>query len=286
MQLVQSVLLERAWNSTPDGLGRLIPRARDGSIGEGVVLGPTAVAYANDLVYVFDNAERGRKRLVAYDASGRMISSVPLPGGESWGDLVVNPADSSVFVIDHLVDKIYEVQGDIVTELGPICLRDFPVGLKFGYDEDSGTLYVHDYERGDVPLITAGEPLDLEDRIVRNLEPVTGDLEEQDRHNVLLKLRDGQELRIGFDAPVQCVEETIMDRHGIVWVLYTLEGDFQMRRLARVDPLRHTVGVTSLDVYFPYESTRNMVASGNGVVIVAGNEETARVLSFEYSGSL
>ena len=113
-----------------------------------------------------------------------------------------------------------------------------------------------------------------------------GDYEEANPENILLKFKDGRELRIGFERPVQCVEEVTMDRQGIVWVLYTLAGDYQLRRLARVDPVRQTVGVAMLDVFFVYDVARHMAPSGNGIMIVAGDTETGRLLSFEYSGSL
>jgi hypothetical protein len=283
MQLTRKVLLEKTWNSAPDALGLTVPRDTDGSIREGSFVGPGAIAFAGDSIYVLDSSGN---RLAVYDRAGNMVSSIALPG-TSYGDLVLSPTDSSLFVVDHLNDAILKVSGSDVSGVGSVSLKEFSLGLKFGYDEASRTLYVHDFEFDrDIPLIVNGQALEPEARVAQALAPVRGDFEEEDRRNILLKFKGGQEMRIAFDVPVQCVEEMIMDRLGIVWVLYTLEGDFRMRRLARVDPLRQTVGVAPLDVFFLYDSTRHMTPSGNGIVIVAGDGDTGRVLSFEYAAEL
>jgi hypothetical protein len=286
MHLTKKVLLEKHWNSEPAALGRFVPRNKDGT-NEGAVLGPTSVACIGDSIYVFDNNDPSKRRLAVYDKNGGMISSVSLPGGLSWADLVVDSSDSSLFVIDHALSKIYKVRDGEVTETSQVSLRDFSLGMRFGYDESSGTLYVRDREQNrDIPILVNGEPVDSSKRNVQTLSPVWGDFDPENNYNLLLNFKDGQNLKVAFDARVESVDEMTMDRQGRVWVIFTLEGDYRVRRLALVDPVGKTAGVELLDIQFPYENIRRMTPSGNGIVIVSGDDEKGLLRSYEYSGRL
>jgi hypothetical protein len=279
-------LLGKNWNSGPDALGRFTPLGEDGR-NEGAILGPTSVACIGDSVYVFDNNDSARRRLAVYDADGRMISSVPLPGGLSWADLVVDSSDSSLFVIDHPLNKIYKVRDGQVSDMGQILLGDFSLGMRFGYDEESKTLYVRDREQNaDIPVFINGQPVNLNERNRQTLSPVWGDFDPENNHNLLLNFKDGQTIRVAFDRPVESVDEMTMDRQGRVWVIFTLEWDYRVRRLAVVDPSRKTAGVELLDMQFPYENIRRMAPGRNGVVIVSGTDEKGLLRSYEYAGKL
>jgi DNA-binding beta-propeller fold protein YncE len=280
VHFTKKVLLDKPWNGEPDALGRFDPV-------EGATLGPTSVACIGDTLYVFDNNDPGKRRLAVYDPNGRMSSSVPLPGGLSWADLVVDTSDSSLFVIDHALNKIYKIQGGKVSETGKVSLRDFSLGMRFGYDEASGTLYVRDREQnGDIPILINGQPVDSSKRNVQTLSPVWGDFDPENNYNLLLNFKDGSNLRVAFDKRVESVDEMTMDRQGRVWVIFTLEGDYRVRRLARVDPVRKTAGVELLDLQFAYDCIRRMTPSGNGIVIVSGDDKKGFVRSYEYPGSL
>ncbi len=138
MHLIRKVLLDKKWNSDSDALGQTAPRADDGSVRDGSIVGPNSVAFAGDSIYVLDSS---RNRLAGYDVTGRMISSVALPG-TSYGDLVVDPSDSSLFVIDHLHDAIYKVHGGEVSKIGSVPLKEnISLGLKFGYDAASSPFH-------------------------------------------------------------------------------------------------------------------------------------------------
>jgi hypothetical protein len=286
IHLTKKVLLERKWNSAPDAFGRFVPTNKDGTK-EGAVLGPTSVACIGDSIYVFDNNDSGKRRLAVYDANGRMISSVSLPGGLSWADLVVDSSDSSLFVIDHALNKIYKVRSGEISESGQVSLRDFSLGMRFGFDESSSTLYVRDREQNaDIPILINGQPVDSRKQNAQALSPVWGDFDPENNYNLLLNFKDGSNLRVAFDTRVESVDEMTMDRQGRVWVIFTLEGDYRVRRLALVDPVQKTAGVELLDLQFPYENIRRMTQSGNGIVIVSGDDEKGLLRSYEYSGRL
>ena len=280
MKITTKVLLSKEWNSAADALSRDEPP--EGM--EGSSQGPHSVAYVNDTVYVLDSV---KNRLLGYDKEGRLVSTVALPNTRLPADLVVNPSDSSLFVIDQYEQNIYKVKDGQATLIQSIPLKDFSLGEKFGYDAVSGTLYINSPERhGDVALMVNGQVVDLNSRTVQQLSPVTGDFEGNDNYNILLNLKGGQDVRIRFGTPVQCVEEVTMDRNGIVWFLYTLEGDYRMYRLARVDLTQGTVGTADIDnLWYAHDGVRRMTVTENGVVVVAGDNQTGSVLSFEYAGS-
>jgi hypothetical protein len=157
----------------------------------------------------------------------------------------------------------------------------------FGYDEASGTLYVRDKEQnGDIPILINGQPVEPSARSVQSLSPAWGDFDPENNHNIVLNFKNGQSLSVAFDRRVESVDEMTMDRQGRVWVLFTLEWDYRVRRLAVVDPVRRTAGVELLDIHFPFENIRRMAPIGNGVVILSGDDDKGRLRSYEYSGNL
>ena len=150
MRLTRRVLLEKKWDSAPDALGRTLPPE-----GGGTMVGPTSVACVGEAVYVLD---RSNRRVAVYDTSGRMISSVALPG-KAFGDLVVDPAAGSVLLIDQMQEIMYNVSGPQATELTAVPLKEFSLGSMFGYAEETGTSYVHSDELdGDLPLLFRAGP--------------------------------------------------------------------------------------------------------------------------------
>ena len=84
-----------------------------------------------------------------------------------------------------------------------------------------------------------------------------------------------------FDKPVVCIEEALMNDNGIVWVLYTLQGDYRMRRLGRLDTQNGLFQTAQTDVWFSFGATRHMALSRDGVVILAGDMEEARIIKFD-----
>lgn len=247
MQLTKKILVSKKWNSGPDAFAVDRPAAGQ----EGAAIGPGAVIYANNRIHVLDNANQ---RILGFDKTGRQLSSTPLPAPQA-SDLVADSSGSMLFAVDHFHRTIYKVEGDQTTELETsLPLKDLPVGTKFTYDANTGSLSAQDN---------------------------VGDYEGS---NLILQLDPAQPpLSIRMEKPVACVEEVATGPDGIVWVLYTLEGDYRMRRVARVDPAARTAGVAEVDVWFAYDSTRHLAPTENGVVIVAGDMEEGRLLNFEYT---
>jgi hypothetical protein len=249
MKLDKKVLVSAEWNSSADAFGLDKPAAEQ----EGATVGPSSVAYSEGHIYVLDNVN---KRVLKYDPNGSLVSSIALPTKGATD--VMTDDQGAVMVVDHHNDRIYRIEGDIAKLMGSVTTRDdFPIGTKFHYDTASNTLMPRD---------------------------VDGDgLAKVDGNNLVVALADGKELALGFESPVACVEEVVTDGQGIVWVLYTLEGDYRMRRLARVDPVGGTARVAELDVWFAFDATRHMAPAQNGVVLFAGDHQEGRLVSFAYA---
>ncbi len=216
IHLTQKVLLEKQWNDGPAAFGRFTPKGHDGS-NEGAILGPTSVACLGNFIYVFDNNDPNKRRLAVYDANGALASSLSLPGGLSWADLVVDLSDSSLFVVDHARDNLYKIRDGEIHELHTGSLRDVALGMRFGYDEDSKTLYVRDRERQqDIPILVNGQAVESNSHDTPLLCPVYGDFDPDNNRNLLLNFKDGAHLTVAFDNPIESVDEMTVDAHNRV----------------------------------------------------------------------
>ena len=247
MKLVSNVLARSAWNSGAEAFGQEQPA-------EGATIGPASVVYAKSNVYVLDTVNG---RILGYDKEGHKVSSVELPT-KVLTDMFVNAADSSLMLIDQVNNNVYRVNGNETSLLGSAELKNFSVGTRFAYDPATGDV------RGEDP----------------------GGLAENADGKLVVGFESGKPVTILFDKPVFCVDEAARDGHGNIWVLFTLEGDFRMRRLARVDAGRSTVGVAEIDAWFAFDATRRMAATEDGVVVFAGDDKEGRLLSFDYGGAL
>ncbi len=279
MEMNKKMFFRKKWNSAEDALTRMEPPNQQ----EGGTMGPHSVAYADGITYVLDSVANYLK---GYDKNGKMVSSLHLPNTRLPADLVVDPTDSSLFVIDQYEQKIYKAKGDKLTLLGDVPLREFSLGEKFGYDAPSGTLYISSPERaGDVAVMINGQVVDSNQRKIEQFSPAAGDFQEGNRNNLLLNLRGGQQLTVTFETPILAVQEVATDRKGIVWVLYALQGDYRTFHVARVDPVKQTVGTFTMDYfYWAYDSVRHMATTDNGVVLLGGDKEEGRMFSLEYTG--
>jgi hypothetical protein len=174
-------------------------------------------------------------------------------------DLIVDASGNSLVLIDHMYDKVYRVDGDALVLIGNVPLKaDYPLGTQFTYDADAKTLSA-----------------------IVNMD----DIAAIQGNNVTLTLNNQEKLSIAFDKPLAGVEQVVTDANGIIWLLYSQEGDYRMRRVARVDRTRGTVGVAEIDVWFPFDATRHMAATGNGVVVFGGDQQEGRLISFDYTGA-
>ncbi len=253
MRLSKRILVSERWNNGEKAFG--LDRPPPGK--EGAWIGPAAVAYFRGNTYILDTAN---KRVLGYDKDGAVISSVSLPSNVA-SDLSVDASGSALIVVDHFNNKVYKIENKQATEIGMVSMKvdDIPLGTKFNFDPASNTL----------------SPQNLEADGLVKIED----------NNLTLGLGGDKKFTIPFDRPLAGVEEMITDSKGIIWVLYSLEGDYQMRRIARVDPARNTVGLAEIDCWFAFDATRHMAVTGNGVVVFAGDREEGRLVSFDYDGN-
>ena len=248
MKLARKELVRKEWNSSPEAFHRSKEL-------EGGSDGPAAVAYVKDRIYVLD---RVGERMLSYDKDGKMLSEVALPTA-SGQDLVVNPKDSSLIMVDQLHNKIYKVDGNEVSLLGTAELNPkYPFGMKFDWNPETEELMVQD------PLLTPGSA-DLQDG------------------QIMVSLKGGQQVALAFDKPA-FFAYGIVDARGNTWVLFNLEGDYRVDRLARIDAEGRVAGMAEIDVFHTFDTTRRIVATENGVVVLGGDEKEGRLLTFDYAG--
>ncbi|MDB6026081.1 MAG: hypothetical protein JWM68_2304 [Verrucomicrobiales bacterium] len=277
MELKQKVLVSKKWNSGADSFG--LDKPADGQ--EGDTIAPASVLCVKDTIYVLDNVHN---RVIGYDKEGNVVSTAQLPSGGLAVDLVLNPTDSSLFVIDQYQDKIHIVKGNEVTTLDAVPLREsLVVGARFGYDAATGTLWAQDMENGgEVAVLRDGKIVSPD---ARNQQMFSGASAVSQGESILLTLKTGEVLNIPFDTRVACVEQTETDANGIVWVMFTLDGDYHMRRVARIDPIQNTANVAALDIWFAFDGIRHMSSREKGLVFFVGAEQEGRVVSYDYAGA-
>ncbi len=250
MKLEKRVLVRSEWNSSSNAFG--LDKPLPGQ--EGATVGPSSVAYSNGHFYVLDNVN---KRVLRYDDAGNLLAKIALPT-KGATDMTTDSL-GVVVVIDHYNDRIYKIEGDAAILIGSASAKkQFPIGTKFDYDTVSNTLSARDVDSDGLAKV--------------------------DGNKLVVALGDGKEFPITFGSAISSVEEVMTDSNGIVWVLYNLEGDYRMRRVARVDPASGTVQVAELDVWFAFDTTRHMAPARNGIVVFAGDGKEGRLISFEYAG--
>jgi hypothetical protein len=276
IEISRKVLVNKKWNSGPDAFGMKGPDKGE----EGGIWGPASVASINGELYVMDNVHG---RLLRYDKDGHMLGLVPLSNPSICGDLVPNPTDNSLWVIDSDFNTIYKVKGGEVVATHSVPTRNLTDRLLWGYDAATDTVFCTDPEKGDLPILRNGQVLSQSERTPQHLSAISPEMDGPE--NLVLGLRDGHSVRVAFGQRMECVEQIVTDGQGIIWMLYNLTGDFRMRRLARIDPTNHTVGVTTLkDVWFAVDGTRHLAATSSGVVLFVGGENEGTLLAFDYAG--
>lgn len=249
MRLTARKVVAKAWNSGPDALGLFIPK------GEGPASGPSGLIYHRGQLHLLDSVNR---RILVYDRNGEVVSTLALPTPTA-SDLMLDASDDSLLIVDHIADKIYKVRGVQVELLGEASVKtDFPYRTKFEYDAKTKEV----------------------------VESSANHIADAAGGNLVIQRPGGQApLTVKFDGPVAFVEEVATDGRGNLWVMYTQEGDYRTRRLARLDASGRVVGTAQVDVWFAFDATRRMTATENGVAILAGDSKGGRLLTFDFAGA-
>lgn len=272
LALQQTVLVQKEWSNDDAALGLLKPT-------DGPPLGPAAIACRNNIIYVLDSV---KSRVLGFTKNGDTCTTIPVPTSNA-SDLVVDPADDSVIVVSQLEDKVYEFQNGQLNKTRSVSMRkNFEYPAKFSYDRHSKKLYARNQNR---PEKLAAAPD----------QASTGDLTEQPKTEQVMTDVQGQDLIlktdnssdifvIPFDQRLGYIDETVTDGNGIVWVLYTLQGDYRTRRLARIDTLNAQAETAQINVWFSFDATRRMTLTDTGVALMTGDASHGRIVTFDYAG--
>lgn len=276
MILTQTIVTQKKWNSNDDAFGLLKPE-------QGPPAGPASIAYHNGNVYILDSVNQ---RVLTFSKTGT-LQHPPLTIPTNTGsDLLVDPADDSLVVVSQLDDKVHQFRnGQLQTTVSVPMKHDFEYPTKFNYDPHTKTLFVHKPNRRENLAVVAPTPNPKTDTqpVPQNPAVFTGV-----RANLLmLKTGDCEEIFAAtFDRPVGYIDEAIADNEGIVWVLFTLQGDYRVRRLARIDTLNAQAETAQINIWFSFDATRRMALTDNGIVCMAGDAVYGRIVAFDYTGGV
>jgi hypothetical protein len=276
MTLRQATLAETVWNGSDRAFGLLKPE-------NGPPIGPASIAYHKGRIYLLDSVN---ERILSFSKANKTRTEVPI--ATSFGsDLVVDPTNDSLLVISQLEDKIYRIRKGKVSKTVPVPLKkSFEYPAQFVFDRGTQSLHTQQQNhRGkraavmsnNVSVQTADQP------IKQNL-PVLTDVQ---GHQLQVKADSNpQVFAIAFQQPVGFIDEAVVDDNGVVWVLYTLQGDYRVRRLARIDTVTAQAETALIDIWFSFDATRRMAATDTGVVLMTGDETQGRIVTFDYTGGV
>jgi len=274
LTLRQNVPVQSEWNSDDAAFGLLQPA-------DGPPLGPAAIATDNGILYVLDSV---KSRVLGFTKDGDLATTIAVPTSHA-SDLVIDPTDGSVIVISQLEDKVYEFQGGQLKNSRSVSMRDnFEYPAKFSFDCRLRELYAPDQNQRERLACVSNPASSGGVTEPAKPQPVVADVQGQ---NLLLKTDSSPDIFVvPFDRPVGYIDETVTDGNGIVWVLYTLEGDYRSRRLARIDTLNARAETTAIDFWFSFDATRRMTVTDTGAALMTGDASHGRIVTFDYTGDL
>lgn len=274
LTLQQTVLVQKEWNSEDAAFG--LVRSTDGP-----PLGPAAIACQKGVIYVLDSV---KSRVLGFTMDGDLCTTIGVSTSNA-SDLMIDPADDSVIVVSQLEDKVYEFQnGQLNKERSVSMRKNFEYPAKFSYDRRSKNLYARNQNHRERLAAAPDQAAAADPAEYPKNEPVITDVQGQE---LILKTDTGSEIFVvTFDQPVGCIDETVTDGNGIVWVLYTLQGDYRTRRLVRIDTLNALAETTQINVWFSFDATRRMTLTDTGVALMTGDASHGRIINFEYAGDL
>lgn len=276
MELNAKVLVRKKWNSDNNAFGL-------SGAEEGPQEGPASIVCHNDTIYLLDSI---KNRILCFDQDGKSQDSIPLPAAAA-SDMIIDETDSSFVVISQLKDKAYRVKKNRSTQALPLGLsRKMVYPARFSYDSATQTLFAEDASgqnkrrevmRKDKSITAAPQKTELNPQVIA----------EAQGNNIVLRLEaNSQIFAVTFDKPVFCIEESLADSNGVVWVLFTLEGDYRIRRLARIATQEGLAQTAETDIWFSFDATRRMALTRKGVVLFAGDADEGRIVRFNYDGGI
>lgn len=276
MTLRQATLAETVWNSSARAFGLLKPE-------NGPPIGPASIAFHKGRVYLLDSVN---ERILSFSKAGKSRTEVPIATSFA-SDLVVDPTNDSLLVISQLEDKIYRIRKGKVAKTVPVKLkRSFEYPAQFVFDRDTQSLHTQQQNRRGkrASVMNKNTSVQTADQPTEQNLPVLTDVRD---HQLQVKA-DGnpQIFAVEFQQPVGFIDEAVVDDNGIVWVLFTLQGDYRVRRLARIDTVNAQAQTALIDVWFSFDATRRMAVTDSGVVLMTGDETQGRMVTFDYAGGV
>ena len=275
MKLNITSVVVKTWNSADDAFG-----LRQGK--EGPAFGPASVTYFKNRIFLLDTV---KKRILAFDKCGNLVSTIVLPFAEP-SDIVADPSSSSILVVAQGSGELCKVnESGVIQPLPSVDTKHLVAPSLFSYETKSATLFGQaKIGHGMLsPLLRNGVTLTGNLQTEWIAPSVKADIRGQ---SIILSYGNGMpSTLVDMGKAVFCIEEVLVDEQGVIWALYTLVGDYRIRRLLRVDVANKTAGVALIDAWFAFDATRHMAAMDGGVVLFAGDMETGRIVTIEYEGS-
>lgn len=276
MVLNAKILAKSRWNSGDNAFG--LSRNE-----EGPESGPASILCHNNNIYLLDSV---KGRVLYFDQNGQSQASISLPTATA-SDMAIDSSDSSLIIVSQREDRMYRIRNGRMSQVLPLGVkRKLAFPSKFNYDNSSETLFAEDSvrqnrQRGVIQknrTVLSNTP-----RADKNPQVVS----EAQGSRLFLRLDNNPQIfAVNFEKPVFCIEETLADSNGVIWVLFTLEGDYRLRRLARVDTANSTAQTAETDIWFSFDATRRMALTRKGVVLFAGDADEGRIVRFDYTGGV
>ena len=274
MTLKQTVLTRKRWNSNDNAFGLLKPE-------KGPAIGPASIAYHKGTIYLLDSV---KKRVLRFNKTGKPHTAISVPTSIA-SDLVIDPTDDSLLVVSQLEDKVFRFQKGKLRKTQSVPLKkSLGYPTKFSYDRHSRTLFARKQNQRENLVAVVNQKNSLQTNkqpMEKNPQVLT---EIQGSHLILKIDSNPQVFAVSFDRPVGCIDEAAVDDNGVAWILYTLRGDYRIRRVARIDTANAHAETAQLDIWFSFDATRRMTLTDNGVALMAGNETQGRIVAFDYMG--
>ena len=276
MELKKTVLAQKKWHGDDKSFGLYKPE-------QGPAMGPASIACHKGNIYLLDTV---KKRVLCFDKAGKSHPAVDIPTSKA-SDLIIDSTDDSLMVVSQLEDKIYRFRNGKLKNTQSARLKEgLEYPAKFCYDRHSKMLFAERQNRRKnlVPVIDQKPSLKAMDQPISKdaqiLTEVQGDC-------LIVKIdSDSRIFAVDCGQAVAYIDEEMVDDNGIVWILYTLKGDYRIRRLARIDTTDALAETTQINVWFPFYATRRMTLTDNGVALMAGDLRHGRIVVYDYAGGV
>jgi len=211
---------------------------------------PASIAADASGIHVLDTVNR---RVLSFGKDGRLAGATGLRTSTA-SDLI--PSAGGLLVVDQIGDEILQVAANGRVHSGALGARGLALGTKFAVDAAGA--------------VGAAAPT-----------------VQVKANSVLVGLANGKAVEVSLGADVIDAAEVAVDGRGATWLLVGIAVDDGVGyALVRVQPGGRSAGVARISTFIPGDTTRRMVGTDNGALLLEGDSSEGRVVSFQLAGGV